>query len=212
VYKACCFLEATHTTLISTATGTNSNMKVILSYCTNDEGSYDYRHSDVLLEGYREVPNSISVYALVDVLIGSQCLNNKYVNAALYTLSCNSLAGFDKHVNRDALIKEVFLQKMEEVDEGLDFSKFVQYETDPFWASKAAAFYLQIRRINGQASISLKDELEDLQVMDVFLHAYVKGRQEARRDWYKQNPAVYAADLKNHNWEHNASRRDDETI
>jgi hypothetical protein len=47
-----------------------------------------------------------------------------------------------------------------------------------------------------QASISQKDELEDLQVMDVFLHAYVKGRQEARRDWYKQqNPAVYAADL-----------------
>jgi hypothetical protein len=180
-------------------------MKVILSHRTNDEGVYDYRHSAVLLDGYRELPSSISVFALVEVLIGSPCLNNKYVNAALYNLSCKSLAGYNKQVNRDALVREVFLQKMEEVDEGLDFTQFVEYENDTFWANKAAALYLQIRHMHGLTSKPLKDELENLQVMDVFLLAYVKGRQEARRDWYAQNPAVYAADVKNHNWEHNAN-------
>ena len=46
--------------------------------------------------------------------------------------------------------------------------------------------------------MSIVDEFHRIDYMDMFINAYIKGRQEARRDWYVKNPDVYKRDTGQH--------------
>ena len=75
---------------------------------------------------------------------------------------------------------------------------FVEYEPHGYWANKAAALYMHARPTYGLESMPINDEMEHLVLKDVFLTAYVMGRQEARRNWYNKNPDGYRKDVMKH--------------
>ena len=135
--------------------------------------------------------------------------DNKVVNAALYHLVCLTCTGYLADINRSRLVREVFLRKIEDRDENFDFGKFVEYEPDCFWGNKAAAFYMKVRPTYGLSEMSIVDEFHRIDYMDMFINAYIKGRQEARRDWYVKNPDVYKRDAEQHQ---HGSFNDDDTI
>ena len=72
---------------------------------------------------------------------------------------------------------------------------------------------MKVRPAYGLSEMPMNDEFEHLVIMDVFLKAYVTGRQEARRDWYEKNPDGYRRDVRKHgNDVHIRAMEDDETI
>ena len=72
---------------------------------------------------------------------------------------------------------------------------------------------MQARPTYRLSSMPINDKMEHLVLMDVFLTAYVMGRQEARRDWYNKNPDGYRKDVMKHgNDAHIRAMEDDETI
>ena len=72
---------------------------------------------------------------------------------------------------------------------------------------------MKVRPAYGLSKMPMNDEFEHLIIMDVFLKAYVTGRQEARRDWYEKNPAGYRRDVTKYgNDAHIRAMEDDETI
>ena len=170
---------------------------------------------EVVPRGYLAVPVKTAIHTIVtDLFCSCEALRKDTdLNYCVFQLVLRTLETPLTRVTRSILVREVAIKKLETIDESLDMRSFVEYEPHGYWANKAAALYMQARPTYGLSSMPINDEFEHLVLMDVFLTAYVMGRQEARRDWYNKNPDGYRRDvMKNGNDAHIRAMQDDKTI
>ena len=161
------------------------------------------------------MPHGTAVHEIVNGLFCSSgaLRKDKDLNFCLYQCVVQTRKNEKAPISRARLVREVVLSKLQTIDETLDSGTFVEQELQCFWGNKAAALYMQARPVYGLSGMPINDEFEHLVLMDVFISAYVMGRQEARRNWYERNPDVYRNDVKKTgNNVHMTAMQDDETI
>ena len=168
-----------------------ASTKLVVEADADSSGIRDFLAVDVDIvpKDYIAVPPDIAVYELVTGLFGccKALRKDKDLNFCLYKFVVQTHELKKTVVSRARLVREVALCKLQAVDKELDFRNYVEHEPYSFWSNKAAALYMQARSVYGLTEMPLNNEFEHLVLMDVFISAYVMGRQEVRRNWYQTN-------------------------